>query len=151
MKPEHRPIFHALDDSEAAVLTIYGEARGEPFEGMQAVGCVIANRAERWRKTIKQVVFAPNQFSCYLSSDPNYTRLLLIAEEMATGTYRGSLQQSFKAWKDDSREVGRKIDYATFYRVPGTKNPWFDKQVAIGKLIKTAEIGHHEFFKEKEV
>ncbi len=58
MRPEHASIFNALNDSEAAILTIYGEARGELFIGKQAVAQVIANRADRWHKTVKAVCFA---------------------------------------------------------------------------------------------
>lgn len=42
--------------------TIYFEAKGEPDEGMVAVGRVVMNRVEQRDKTICQVVQEPGQF-----------------------------------------------------------------------------------------
>lgn len=149
MKPEDIPLFYALDDTQAGILTVYGEARGESLEGKQAVCCVIANRAEKWNKSIKDICFAKNQFSCYISSDPNYQKLLSIAEhfEQALALDK-ALAECAKAWHDDCKDIEAKIDGATFYKVTGTRNGWFDRQIDTGKLIRTAGVGHHEFFKE---
>jgi spore germination cell wall hydrolase CwlJ-like protein len=54
--------------------TIYGEARGESWEGMLAVGWVIKNRAQQggwWGATVPEVCRKPRQFSCWNASDPN--------------------------------------------------------------------------------
>ena len=61
-------------------LLIYGEARGEPYEGRVAVAQVAANRAKRpkwrwgevglsWRSNLKRVILQPNQFSCFNDGD----------------------------------------------------------------------------------
>jgi hypothetical protein len=151
MKPEDVPVFDALDDTEAAILTIYGEARGEPFEGKQAVGVVISNRAQRRRKTIKEICYAPNQFSCYLSSDMNYPHLLDLARWLKHPDQPSQIPRLFDclhAWHDECPDVQKLLDGAAFYEVHGTKNEWFDKEKAAGKLIFTASIGHHDFYKE---
>ena len=59
-------------DMDIAARTIAGEARGEPYIGQIAVGCVIVNR---WRIGIAQSLFEtclqPYQFSCWNTEDPN--------------------------------------------------------------------------------
>ena len=58
-----------LPDEAVLALTLYGEARGDPLEGLVAVGCVIRNRmqdaAHRWGKSFREVCLAPAQFSCW--------------------------------------------------------------------------------------
>ena len=44
-------------------VCIYHEARGEPVEGQIAVGHVILNRVIKRKKSIKEVVLQPYQFS----------------------------------------------------------------------------------------
>jgi spore germination cell wall hydrolase CwlJ-like protein len=149
MRPGHLRVFYALNDTEAAILTIYGEARGEPFEGKQAVGVVIANRAAKQNKPVKEICYAANQFSCYLSADPNYFALFNFAHQFDLSlTSNAGLQECAKAWSDACPEIQARLDGATFYEVRGTKNNWFDKQKTIGKLILTASIGAHDFYKE---
>ena len=77
------PAFAKLTDKELMTLTIYGEARGEKTPGRIAVGTVILERVDHrnWDgKTIREVCLMKYQFSCYLENDPNYGKLLNIAE-----------------------------------------------------------------------
>lgn len=53
-----------LTDLDALILTIWGEAQGEPIEGQIAVGCVIRNRVTHG-KSFADVCLAPKQFSCW--------------------------------------------------------------------------------------
>ncbi len=63
--------------------TLWGEARGEGVEGMEAVANVILNRARIaeekgsfwWGNNIIQVCQKPYQFSCWNRSDPNFKKL----------------------------------------------------------------------------
>lgn len=69
--------------------TLWGEARGEGTDGMQAVANVIQNRvavAEKrgtfwWGNNIIQVCQKPYQFSCWNRSDPNFRKLQSVGEE----------------------------------------------------------------------
>lgn len=58
-----------LTPQQTVGLTIYGEARNQPFAGRQAIAAVIANRvaAKRvaWGLTPEAVCRAPWQFSCW--------------------------------------------------------------------------------------
>lgn len=59
--------------------TIFGEARGERWEGKIEVAHVIMNRVEHggwWGDTIIKVCTKPYQFSCWNENDPNRDLLL---------------------------------------------------------------------------
>ena len=99
---KEKPKLHALPnaaDATASALytemeidvmarTIWGEARGEGLQGMQAVAMVILNRVTIarkfgsywWGNTILQVCHKPYQFSCWNKTDPNYQKLVSIGE-----------------------------------------------------------------------
>ncbi len=54
--------------------TLYGEARGEPVRGIEAVAAVVANRVRRggwWGRDVVSVCLKPRQFSCWNPDDPN--------------------------------------------------------------------------------
>ena len=68
----------ASDSSEnsdllALARTIYGEARGEPPAGREAVGHVIMKRVkgDGFPNTVSEVCRQPKQFSCWSEGDPN--------------------------------------------------------------------------------
>ena len=80
-----------LSPVEVLALTIYGESRGEPIQGQVAVGNVIKNRTGGGR-SIVQVCLAPDQFSCWDKSDPNYKILIdyagrLVNDELLQDRY----------------------------------------------------------------
>jgi spore germination cell wall hydrolase CwlJ-like protein len=65
------------DDLQSMALCLWREARGEQEIGMQAVACVIVNRANAWAAAMADpihfVIYAKNQFtSMSVSSDPEY-------------------------------------------------------------------------------
>jgi len=53
-------------DLELLARVIYGESRGEPYEGQVAVGAVVLNRVESpdFPNTIREVIYQKGQFSC---------------------------------------------------------------------------------------
>lgn len=90
--PKHvREVPPALD---IMARTIYGEARGETFQGKVEVAHVILNRAAIggwWGDTIIKVCLKPWQFSCWNQNDPNRELLEKI-------NYRGN---PYRAWDRD--------------------------------------------------
>ena len=83
-----------MDDLETLARTIYGEARGESYAGMVAVGCVAVNRARialAWVAkhgrphplfgdgSIRSACLAPWQFSSWNENDPNRAKLLAVS------------------------------------------------------------------------
>lgn len=72
-------------DMDVWAKTLYGEARGEPDSGKEAVAFVILNRAKMASHAglllgragaIAAVCLEPWQFSCWNASDPNRALLL---------------------------------------------------------------------------
>ncbi len=73
------------DDITSDVLarTLWGEARGEGSQGMQAVANVVMNREAIaqsrgkcwWGNNVIQICQKPYQFSCWNRSDPNFRKL----------------------------------------------------------------------------
>ncbi len=69
--------------------TIFGEARGEPVEGMEAVANVVLNRVKIaqkkgrywWGNNIIGVCQKPYQFSCWNKNDPSYHRLTNVSDK----------------------------------------------------------------------
>ena len=99
-----KPSGNRIEDQAGPVLlavTVWGEARGEGLEGMQAVANVVINRCkkpiEHWwydrnlvdtsiESRIKAVVLKQWQFSIFNHSDPNRLKLMV-------------------PWKHDSRKI----------------------------------------------
>lgn len=68
-------------DIDVLARTLWGEARGEGEEGMQAVAAVICNRARQpgwWGRGIAGICQRARQFSCWNADDPNRAALLAV-------------------------------------------------------------------------
>lgn len=64
--------------------TVWGEARGEGFDGMCAVASVIINRVKKptwWGHDVISVCTKPWQFSCWNQSDPNREKLINVTTD----------------------------------------------------------------------
>ena len=66
------------------MLTLYGEARGEPIEGITAVASVMRNRVHRRGHSWRRVCLQPWQFSCWKveGGAANYRRVMRIARQL---------------------------------------------------------------------
>lgn len=137
-----------MTDEETVARTVWGEARGEPFNGKIAIAWVIRNRVELdlhgdekpdwWGEGYEAVCLKPWQFSCWNANDPNREKLLAVTD--ADAMYRDSLDAArlVIAGKVDDPTGG-----ATHYFNPdAVKAP----QWAFSGT-ETARIGHHLFFK----
>jgi len=68
--------------------TLWGEARGEPVRGIEAVAAVIVNRVRLararggfwWGDNVVAVCRKPFQFSCWNKDDPNRPKLPAVTE-----------------------------------------------------------------------
>lgn len=74
-----------LSDKQVLVLTLWGEARGEPVEGKIAVANVIRNRMRATGKTAKEICLAPWQFSCWNGGDRNGQEVAMAGTIMLLG------------------------------------------------------------------
>lgn len=134
-----------MSDREVDVLarTLWGEARGEGFAGMVAVGFTIKNRAARpgwWGNDIISVCRHPWQYSCWNVKDPNYP-CLSGSRPIPTAEYVKAREAALVVI------AGRQPDPtggATHYYSTSMKTPpaW-----AV-KAKQTVQIGRHRFFRD---
>lgn len=119
-------------DMQVLARTVWGEARGEGNEGMEAVARVIVNRykAKKWftgyviengKKvpSIKETCLKKYQFSCWNKNDANYQKLLIIDEEDK------SFAKCLKV--AEAAVTGNLVDFinnATFYHTKSIKPNW---------------------------
>lgn len=126
-------------DVDVTARTLYGEARGQPLDGIIAVASVIVNRARRgmYGDGPAGVCLRPWQFSCWNPRDPNR----VIIERMQPGNFVF----------DVCRLVGSLVirgllpdptGGATHYHTKGVAPDW-----SRGKT-PSAVIGDHLFFND---
>lgn len=129
-------------DRQVDVLarTLWGEARGEGYSGMQAVASVIMNRLKSKRNyggTVEEVCKKPYQFSCWLKSDPNRQKLLSV----------NSSDRQFKT----ALEIAQQAVNGTLPDITGGATEYHTTKISpkwdYSKLAKTANIGNHVFYK----
>lgn len=142
------PLAYSGRDLFVAALTLYGECRGEPLEGQQAVAWVIRNRAEWkpgqwWGNTVERVCLKPSQFSCWNASDPNWGLLQRWLSQRADDWREqcpalvGLAQVAESVFKGKVEDpTGR----ATHYEVLGTGAKWARNR-EFSKII-----GRHAFY-----
>jgi N-acetylmuramoyl-L-alanine amidase len=126
-------------DEHIGACTLYGEARGEPEVGQQAVAHVLWNRlaSGRWGTTLHQVCQAHAQFSCWLHSDPNYEKLVALTDDNPTLIeLLGVLNQ---AQTDSDFTQGAMYYFADSM----TEMPSWAKNMAF-----TGHFGHQRFYRE---
>lgn len=131
-------------DWDLMARTVYGEARGESFEGQTAVAWIICNRLTdgRFGKSIEEVCLHPKQFSCWNQDDPNRNRVLTTGDnDYAFQRAKGvtALVASLDL-RDPTK--GATHYYATELERDGRSPAWSDAMVTM------AIIGGHRFLKE---
>lgn len=121
--------------------TLWGEARGEPLQGILAVAAVILNRAMHphvhwWGTTVVGVCRARKQFSCWNSTDPNLPKLLAVTLD----------NDRFRiCWRVAQDAMGGKLQDlcklgATHYHTKSISPSWAERKVPC------ADIGNHLFY-----
>lgn len=137
-------------DFEIMAKTIYGEARGEGAEGMEAVACVIMNRfrARKWFTgyrekygvkipSIAETCLKPKQFSCWNKNDPN--RPLLDKIDAGNEVFSGCLRLAARAMAGELEDF---TNGATFYHTKAVRPRW-----AMHKS-PCYEVGNHLFYND---
>jgi len=132
---------------DALARTLWGEARGEPVRGIEAVAAVIVNRvraAERrggfwWGGSVVAVCRKPYQFSCWNANDPNRPKLLAVTT--ADPVFATCLRVARRAV---AGLLPDPTGGATHYHAVGLHPDW-----AAGHS-PSAEIGRHVFYTTTE-
>ncbi len=126
------------DEIDTVARTIWGEARGEGIEGMEAVAAVIQNRvrARSWYgATFEDVCKKPLQFSCWNTSDPNYNKILAVNDN--DEMFRYALKIAEATIDDELVDI---TGGATHYHAKSIYPSW------ASSLTQTAQIGNHIFY-----
>ena len=123
-----------------ACLTIYQEARSEPFEDKVMVGEVIRNRtADRYHSdgTLEGTCLARAQFSGWTMYDPN----LLISLRVDTESV--IWQECVKAWATSNSGTNLANGADSYYNPAGVDKtpPWAQGQRPVAQGL------HHRFYR----
>ena len=139
---------HSAADLDILARTVWGEARGETWEGRLAVAYTVVNRAKarRWwghmedenirNHSISAVCLYPAQFSCWSPGDPNrqkMERLTLAGDSMFRECLAAAVAAAYGL---EVSPAGK----ATHYHVAGLDVFW-----ARGKE-PLVQIGAHVFY-----
>jgi len=121
-----------MSDKDILARTLYGEARGEGLEGLEAVACVIMNRvkAKKWFTgyiiengtkipNVAQTCLKRAQFSCWNKDDANYPILQKINTDDAI--FQCCLTVAERAL---SGELTDFTNGATYYHTKAVKPKW---------------------------
>jgi N-acetylmuramoyl-L-alanine amidase len=126
--------------------TIYGEARGETFDGQVAVAWVIRNRStrpSRFGVGIKGVCLKPAQFSCWFDSQKT---LIEDADFRMPGFARAFGIACLVTSGDIPSPVGEADHYFTV-TAPRKDMRW--PPVWAGAMDHIATVGAHTFYQER--
>ena len=117
-------------------LTILAEARGEGKDGMAAVACVIAQRAENRSMTPEKVCLQKWQFSCWNGK----------SEQDLDHLYKSPMADWALYLEANIHSMNRaKVGFADHYYADWIKAPYWAK----GKK-PVAVIGKHKFYRLKK-
>lgn len=131
-------------DIDVMARTLWGEARSEGQQGMEAVASVILNRTDIgkregrywWGNTIIQVCQKPFQFSCWNKFDPNFKRIIALTQDDMH--FAAALRVSRRAVLGMVKD---KTGGATHYHTIDILPFWAKGQKP------TARIGRHIFYR----
>lgn len=116
-------------------ITIWREARGEPWDAQRAVAWVIYNRMrdKRWPDDPVGVCHQRLQFSCWNSNDPNFYKWPAAADP--------SWLSCCKAWQESGGDPTSGANHYHSFSDTGDFPAWADAS----KI--TAKIGSFTFYK----
>lgn len=133
---------HAID---VLARTLWGEARNEGTQGMEAVACVVLNRvlvAQKsrgghywWGDDVVGVCLKPFQFSCWNANDPNRPKLIAVTDKNIH--FATALRIARRAVHGVLADI---TGGATHYHTKDILPRWAEGEVPV------CTIGHHIFY-----
>jgi spore germination cell wall hydrolase CwlJ-like protein len=140
--------FATAQATDILARTIFGEARGEPVRGKEAVAAVVMNRVRRahtaggsywWGSTVEEICRRPWQFSCWNPHDPNRTKIETV--DPKNRVFQSCLRIARRAL---AGTLSDPTGGATHYHSKRVYPPW-----AKGRA-PSAEIANHLFYADVE-
>lgn len=138
---------HSADDVDTLARTIWGEARGEGYQGMVAVANVVINRhrisrrtpdqKDWWGETIKEICLAPRQFSAWW----DHNRPKMLEADARTPQFSTAMSIAARAVSNQLVDI---TGGATHYHATSLARypTWTDG------AVQTAGVGGHVFYRE---
>lgn len=126
------------NDIDTLARTLWGEARGEGFTGMQAVANVVMNRvrSRKWPSTVTAVCKQKGQFSVWNANAPQRGRLMNVTP--ADAKFKQALEIAAMAVNGHLEDITGGADHYHTHAV----NPYWSQGVT-----PIANIGNHKFFR----
>lgn len=120
--------------------TVWGEARGESFQGKLGVAYVILHRTERepWPDTVAEVCLQPKQFSTWNEQDANRIKAMLAS--LNDSSYQECLLACLGAVHGQFADPTGSADH---YHATSVSPSW-----AKG-MQKTAQVGDHIYYRAR--
>jgi spore germination cell wall hydrolase CwlJ-like protein len=129
-----------ISDDLWGIITVWQEARGEPYAGMVGVAEVILHRTKNKLcsdGTVASTVLWPKQFSGWNSSDPNRIKSAKLCYDAL------KIQECMNAWQE-AKQGSSLAKGATHYYNPKLCNPAWTKG-----MKEVARLGNHIFLRGK--
>lgn len=128
-----------LEDLLILARTIYGEARGQPFEGQKAVAHVVFNRVSSRVGDADHSIAAAClrwlQFSAWNENDPNRVRLSNVT--MQDSGFRTAVRAALEAYDEKDFTLGSR-----HYHTKTIKPKWSEGHTPV------VMIGDHVFYND---
>lgn len=131
------------DDVLILARTIFGEARGEPEDGQEAVAEVVLNRSKsgRYPSSVTEVCLQPSQFSCWNASDPNRKRIIGLMPNAGDERFEKCLAIAAAALAGQHRQLSAKVLH---YHATSISSPSWVRDSP--QRVMERKIGHHLFY-----
>jgi N-acetylmuramoyl-L-alanine amidase len=155
--PDKSKGFEDQEDVILLAMLVWGEARGEPQEGKDAVAHSVLNRlslSPHFGHTLKEVILKPWAYSSFNANDPNRQKLLDPVAHGSRSEWASALTTAHNAMNGVTADAS---NGATHYVVvdlwrrqcPEGRDPkWFEApEVDAGHTRETARIGNQVFAK----
>ena len=125
-------------------LTVWGESKGEPYQGKLGVAFVICNRSRLWNQSVSRVVLRAWQFSFWNTGDPSRDDISDI--DVHGSVWKDCMKAASAAYYELSLDPTHR---AVYYLNPDVVDPlpvWWDVD---GDPSSEVRIGHHLFRRQK--
>jgi len=132
--------FDEIDELTLFALGLYGECRSEKIDAKVAHASAIWNRHNNARKSLREVLLTPKHFSCFNEGDPNLNEIRKARDsDKKNAAYRECYWAAYGVMFGYLRDNTGGADH---YNTVNVDPAWDDK------MVKTAQFGKTEFFRE---